>query len=254
MILKKKGQLSLLIIILIICLLILVSVIFLIAKTKKSEVESSIKDSFKIVPTKESIKAYVEMCLYDTALPAVYYISKRGGYIDLPAESILTPNINTAYYYYLGADKMPTLESIENEISHYVEQTLFICINDLRPFKDMSRDINLGEFSVDTTIGKNSVFIKLTYPIELSTDNTKVDVTEYTTTIPLRLGLIYDYAKQVNNELIVNRGTISSDFFNNFEVHSVIMPSGAKTIFLLKDDQTGNNLPPLMFYFASIKI
>ena len=194
--LKKKGDITIFLIVAVIALFLFFFLFVLFQN--QSDVEVIKKNSLELSTYGQKVKMYVEQCLYDSAVPAVYYVGLTGGYIDPPPETFRSTKATIAYYYYFDADKMPSKGKVQNEISKYIEETLFICIRNFQGFPGV--DIDSGVMHADTLIGENDVTIHLEYPVTIKQGSSSMTVKDFQTLIPIRLGKNYGYAKEVNEE------------------------------------------------------
>lgn len=245
---RKKGEITIFIIAGIIAVFLFIFIFVVV--NQKREVDSSTTDNLKIKSQADKVKMYVEQCLYDSAVPAVYYVGLTGGYIDPPPKTFRSTKSTIAYYYYFGDDEMPQKQRVEQEISEYIEDTLFLCINNFKGFEDA--DIIPGNVKAKTLMGENDVTIQLDFPVVISIGDTKMVVSKYQTWVPIRLGHNYDFARKVNDNLLENNGLLQSSVFDDFDVARVILPYDSKrTIYMFKDEEI--ELDPSMYFFAAVR-
>lgn len=124
------------------------------------------------------IEIYVGDCLEQIQKEALILLGQNGGYIEIPQTTLYNPYASAAYgnkrefaipsWYVLGENKAPTLDSMENEISNYVEENLDFCLQD---FGELSNQYNIEKLdspSARTIINSGSVTTELTYPLQFT--------------------------------------------------------------------------------------
>ncbi len=111
---KKKGQITIVIIIGSILLFLMAGTIFLL-KTISSEKLSSEQE---MIPgfSQSSLNLFVEKCLEKTAKKAVKFVSQQGGYNYVPEPNLNAILVKLPYYFDLGQNNFPTKEIIKEEM------------------------------------------------------------------------------------------------------------------------------------------
>ncbi|MBU1204456.1 MAG: hypothetical protein KKE93_00935 [Nanoarchaeota archaeon] len=239
--LKKRGQISVFIIIGIIIVLVLGLAFYLRARAHRIEgVEPIVEE----IPTQlHPIKIFIEQCIDRTATDAVILIGESGGYTDISDFGIthtadptisqaveFSPesSMNVAYWWYLKSSndcsgncefssEMPDLKSemkkgsersfmdssIEAQIDQYVNANLNKCLNDFRDFKDQGFEVReLGKITTTTIIRQDDVLVSVNYPLEIAKDKVKSKASSFFTTIPVNLKNVYELAFMITSDEI----------------------------------------------------
>jgi hypothetical protein len=191
---KKKSQIAVFIVLaVLIGGLILTAVIY----RPKEDIKPVIN---KIDP----INSFVLNCLKETGEDAVYYIGYTGGYYNNPN---LTTDNNIAYYFYEEKDLMPSKVNVENELSEYMNNMLFFCTKEFRDFPDYN--ITQGEIKTKTTIEDERVIFNVNYPLTINKENNNYRLNEFKDIeIPVRLGIVYNAAREIMDEQMFNKKEI----------------------------------------------
>jgi hypothetical protein len=153
------------------------------------------------------IKNYIDFCLNDIGEEAVIRLGSQGGYINIPdelkmnrayVEFIPRSPIKIPYWYYNGIDIIPTIDSMENEITNYIENNLEGCA-DLSVFEDEYDIEVVTEPDVTTIIGNDDIDIELSYEVIIRDKSTgePTKISRYQTTLPVRLKQIYELGKKI---------------------------------------------------------
>ncbi len=193
---KKRGQITLFMVIGII-LLFSTSLIFY-TKEKVQEAQTS-TERFAATKTPTDllpVKVYVENCLTEVGEDAIRLIGANGGYIDIDAQGFTTnpfspdtqiieyvPDKIPFWYYTDASDNFASLKpelyldtdgdnSIEDQINRYVEEELHICFRNFTALEDNFKIIPDGVIDVITTVSDENVLLKLLYPMEVESKAT----------------------------------------------------------------------------------
>ncbi|MFA5856992.1 MAG: hypothetical protein WC867_06535 [Candidatus Pacearchaeota archaeon] len=171
---SKKGQASIFIII---ALLIITLIgIFIILRSSEDE-----KNNQEI----SYIKNYIDSCIAKTGEEAIYHISQSGGYYELPIES--TDN-KIAFYLLDNKNNKPTNEKIEIELSKYVDNLFYFCLNNYEEFPDYEIIQSLSQ--TKAKIESDKVIFKLDYLVIIKKDKITYNLDYFEVPVNVRLGEI----------------------------------------------------------------
>ncbi len=169
---KKRGQISLkqkaqtTTFIIITIAIIAAITIFLYFKSSSAETELT-KDYFiqhRIEPSTNNIQDFVINCLEITSKEALEVIGVRGGYYNKPQYYYNLDWTFIPYYYYQGQFLMPSKQTIENELSSYINDNLEYCIKDIK-FKNL--EITFNKPQAKTSINPSQVEFTTTFPLTI---------------------------------------------------------------------------------------
>jgi hypothetical protein len=190
--LKKKAQISVFIIISILLVFIFAFIFYL----NNKQVD---KNNIEII----EIKNFIDMCIKQTGEEAIYHISESGGDYDAPE---LSTDNQIAYYYINNKNYNPTKESIENELSKYMNNLLFFCLNSFENYPDLK--IKQSEVKTKTEIQNDKVNFDLDYLISIKQGETTYTLENFKTTINVKLGRIISSINEIINEQTKNKDYI----------------------------------------------
>ncbi len=153
------------------------------------------------------IKNYVESCLSDVGEEAIIKLGMQGGYIDLPDEIRLNKAyvellprslIKTPYWYYNGVSFVPSIETMQEEISKYVENNIKKCA-DLTIFQYDYKIEEKPEIEVETTIAEKDVDIRMNHELIIKNKATdeQTKVSKFYANIDTRLKETYELGKRI---------------------------------------------------------
>lgn len=198
---NNKSQITIFILI---GLVILLSAIFLlylksnVGEKERAQIDKNIKAPFELQP----IKAFVDDCLKEVAENGLILIGKQGGYYNLPKNSVKNHLFKTAYYYN-KIKLMPSLTTIENEISSYINEGLDLCINNFTIFEKLGYDISQKRINAKTTISKEGVFISVNLPLEIKKNEVSQKIENFNLNVPyVHLKTIHNISEEMVNEFM----------------------------------------------------
>jgi hypothetical protein len=216
--LKKRGQITIFIIIGIFILVL--SAIFLYLDKDRTDLTFQQSLPEEVVP----IKNYVEECVRLNAEKAVLLLGSQGGYIYLPPMISANPNsyiplvegsdLKVPYWYYEGSSRAPTLDEMEEQISTYVKLNLRSCLDDFEPFGQMFNIEEKGNISVKTSITENNIILTTTYPLDVKPRGTRQStrVNLYDAILSVKLKRVHKLAAEIltseNKNMFLEKLTI----------------------------------------------
>ncbi|MEM0465781.1 MAG: hypothetical protein QXW97_03740 [Candidatus Pacearchaeota archaeon] len=198
---NKKSQITIFIIISIFIIVIALVLFFIkFNNEKKGNIPNA------IMP----IQTFAEECIKETGEQALFNIGWSGGYISPPINSSTINGI--PYYYDKGLYLIPSKERIENEISSYINDMLVYCYYNLQNLSNYQ--IKQGYIETFTTIENDNVIIKVNSPLVITFKSKIYKLKNFNTKIPVRLGKIYEFAKNITLENSINEEKVCLSCIN----------------------------------------
>ncbi len=155
----------------------------------------SLKEEIDYTDT-DSVKIFVDSCLTNTLEQAIFDISKKGGYYNLPELSTTDAYVNTAYYLYLGELYLPTEETITESLESYVNDNLASCTN-FSYFPGV--EVTLGEVSTEILLLEEQVTASVNFPlIIIPEEGTQIELNNFESTVDSRILILFNIAKEVS--------------------------------------------------------
>ncbi len=238
----KKGQITIFIIVGIVILIIASVAYFWVSGRNRTSVQKP-----ELIGGDEAIHAYVQECLKKTATEGTVALAKQGGYYDI-AQVQNYPKGSLKIPYYLDrTDKTPSLSTLENEFSKYVNNELPKCA-DMNVFRKMGFDIKTKPVTTRTAIADGKIVVESNYPITASAGDVEYKLekfdteikTEYKRTIEISAELVKKVIGQARYKdltAFMNYDQIVSVFAqdNNIDVY-LITESGYNFVFAVKKE------------------
>lgn len=175
----KKGQITIFIIIGV----LLLSGFGAYSYLRQGEAEK-VRDSENIPVI--SIKNSVESCLSEVGVDAILHNSVRGGYFEPVQNSLNISGIFIPLYLDSGVLTVPDTNTLQNEISKYVDKNLDSCISNFSYFKEkFGIAFEEGKPATKTLMTEKEVVLNLNYPVRISKAGETINLDRFSTTIKL---------------------------------------------------------------------
>jgi len=178
---KQKGQITLFIIIGLILLLAIGLLFFFSASVKEAP-------SLSEETTATAVQSYTQSCIDNVAKEAVLFISKNGGYYNLPVLS--DTDLLLPYYFYNEQNIMVSKQDVELELASYMDNELFFCLKNYEAFEGV--EITQGTVQTTVTIGDGNVLFNVFFPLTTTDEDATTTITDFSTSVEARLDTIYD--------------------------------------------------------------
>ena len=196
---NRKSQITVFIII---CILILLGTAFLLYFRTIIFPGTEIV-SEDIMP----VKNYIDSCLSKVSEDAIVKLGIQGGYIKIPDEMKLSesyieflPNSNILIPYWNsnGISYVPSIETMQQQISDYIQENIQDCIN-LEIFQNDYEIEQSNDTIITTVIAQEDVDITMAHQMTVRSTSTdeQSKISKFTVTVPARLRKVYDLAKQI---------------------------------------------------------
>lgn len=217
---NKKGQVTIYIIIAIL-LLVAVAVYLYFYTTILPFPHAAVKQPVLIAVEPSSINEYVRSCIDQVARPLLFQVAEQGGtfqpdlygfvkyngndtFTDNPTAYISRNSSNYTYacHWELGhgcVSNLITRQEIEKELNQKIREQLPSCL-DLAVFNTQGYNYTHGDIKVTTTLGVDDVSVVLEYPLVFTQGTKKLEFTEFSSSLDVPLGRVFDLSVQIANE------------------------------------------------------
>ncbi len=208
---NKKTQVTLFFILGLVVLIAISFMSYLSADKTKTDIkkEAELTVSSGLPSSLLPLKSNIDFCVDEIGKRAVVYTGLYGGYYNVPRPKLVYFHDGIPYYAFGNANYMPTRKAVEAQISDYVIEQLPDCINNLRDFQGAKVEGTIE--SVNSTIGKDAVFVYIGYPINVNNADAKAQFLKFRTEVPVRLDTLYTIASEIVEGKIRNNGALCAD-------------------------------------------
>ncbi|MCK4589765.1 MAG: hypothetical protein KAT77_04930 [Nanoarchaeota archaeon] len=189
--LKKRGQITIFIIIGVILLIAVALILLLRSTTVEKELEVEEKAAQELPSELAPIESYIQSCLEKASEEALWQVGAQGGYINIPDPKTTFQGQDLPYLLDGTISNYPTLSEIERQTADKIVEKFENC-SDLSIFEKIGFNITkLGATQVNITIANESTFIKLTYPLSIKKGKSETKIDIFIVRLPIRLGTLY---------------------------------------------------------------
>ncbi|NQU98981.1 hypothetical protein HQ533_05975 [Candidatus Woesearchaeota archaeon] len=231
---KKRGQITIFVILGIVLLIIVGGGLYFRSTIIGDETEPE-----ETIPQEYThIKKFVETCMYEIGKEGISKLGEKGGYIyphlagivSIPGfptkgnsfEFVEGSDMVIPYWYYMKSpdscisgcqfdSEKPDLtgdsvNSIESQIARYIVNNLPSCINDFEDFKEGGFDITRSEnIAAKVTIGEASIVVNLNNKVTINENDVVSEISMYSAELDVKLKQMFDLATQIVNYGADNR-------------------------------------------------
>lgn len=242
---QTRGQLTIFIIIAIVLLFSVLVYFFIV--TQESEIDL---DAQRSGPAGE-VYVYVEACIQTAAFSAIQNFGYQQGYHIIPEDrSLETVFYRIAYYYLRGNSLVPRNDFLERELVKILNDKILQDCSDFSDFEGRF-EVNSGNVKSQATIFEDKVVINVDYPLLIRSDETSVEVSGFTYTLPVRLGHVIDVSRILVSKIKEEPSAIDLTFLLNQDVDiSVTNYDECSQVYIILDEQSQVNNEPYAFSFA----
>lgn len=192
---SKRGQVTIFIILGIIILATLSLLYFAKIQTVQKITTTSSESQ------KMAVQNLVEKCLDDLTHQAIFFVSGQGGYYKPPIPYYEHYFFKIPYYYNQKKINIPQKQTIELELSSYIQENIPLCLEGIKQFPF---NITSGNINVKTTINQKSITTFLEYPLIFKIGNTITELKNFQINAPVEL----DQAIQLTQQIIIEQENI----------------------------------------------
>ncbi|HLD06946.1 MAG TPA: hypothetical protein VJC16_05450 [Candidatus Nanoarchaeia archaeon] len=201
---RKRGQVTVFIIIGI--LIVLLAAIFLFLQGRLSLFQPQLAVPQHVVP----IQGYIEQCIMDSAEPAIRQMAAQGGFLTIPPEVSQNPLAHyrlipdqqqplVPLWFSQGRMREPSISSMERELEERIAADVQGC--SLETFSEQFT-ITAGDPAPEVSITDNEVRITVSYPLTITSkqDNVQTQLTAFRKDIQIPLGRAFSLAKAIHDK------------------------------------------------------
>lgn len=198
--------------------------------------------------TSPSIQSYLDGCLKQTAEDGLELLGKQGGRIWLQ-DYVSAPHYGITYWLKDDTLSIPTTQTMESELSGYINNNLERCINDFEEFEDRGWDVAAGDISTSVSINQDEVSIVALYPLTVTQQENILTITQFTARLPVRLRHIHSTASGAAQFMHAN-GKIDLTMLDSSELNTTVFPYKNALIYHFSDEQSKLKNGPFVFNVA----
>jgi hypothetical protein len=192
---QKKSQSTLFVIIGSLALVCLVLIFYLLSSSFKVYVPSD--------PESSAIESFATSCLKMTLQDSLNNISLSGGVLD-SNNYVSYLNTKVPYYYIIGIDSIPSIESIQEDLAKLIDNKIDSCTAGFKEFKKKGYEVIAGNKSTVIEITETNVIATTKFNTLFKRGSFEFVLDSVSTSIPSRIDSIYTFATEIVQQHINN--------------------------------------------------
>jgi hypothetical protein len=250
---KKKGQITVFIIVGIIILFLALLVFYL-----WNYGHSSRFNPFLF--SENSLKSFVTDCIEKETEDGIYELGVHGGYIYVPKEIKLITSINelgeemsyTSLHLMNNKTYLPSLETMQTDLSRYIEENLVRCLDDFSIYKQKSIIISYRPPKAKTVITTDSVAVNLEFPVTAKKGDSEKMINNFNyEKRGIRIPYTIEASNFITNFFQENPRSIDLTALKEYSLDIAITPYNPMTfIIMITDKQSIIHNKPYNFRFS----
>ncbi|MEK6963000.1 MAG: hypothetical protein AABX70_01140 [Nanoarchaeota archaeon] len=223
-----RGQVTLFVILGIFILALIGLTIYMKSVPQQEQLQ---KEVTEVIPGEfQPVKQFVERCVFEIGKEALVKAGQHGGHVDPVKSGVISipefptqgsgvelapgSNIDLPYWFYMRSSdscknncvfdslrpplsRIQGANSVEEQVDKYIEEHVNACLDGFKPFKDQFAVKETGKIKVTTTIADEGVSFFVKYPLEVSRNKIRQQVSEYQAQLPLNFKEMYDVSSLI---------------------------------------------------------
>jgi hypothetical protein len=192
---KKKGQVTVFIIVGIVLLLIVGLIFF--QKGQDTTKSVFINKDLVSIPYSSSVQNFVQSCFEQVTELGVIRTGHQGGYWESPLDySILFFDDTLPYYYADETSMVISEENAEHELENYIKERLPECVQDFSIYEDEGYEIIASSIDVNVNFG-NQILVELQYPLTIQKGITVLELNDFVHILDVNMRKFFDVAHKI---------------------------------------------------------
>ena len=242
---KKKGQVTIFIVLGLVLLLSLGIGYYLVSAGKLQEFTEDVTESSTLIDGKTAVQAYTESCLDAVTKQGIIVLGASGGVIYPDEETSFLATEQTMVTYLLR-DPNERKEKMENDLELYVMKNIDVCLDNFSSFS-FSVTAKSEQIEAQANIRENSIELYLYYPLTITFESEIGTIEEFFATPQSRLQDMTSVAERLIEKS--ESGTIDLTH-DTYQITAY--PFDEKTmIFAITDQKNLIDGTPLLLFFAA---
>jgi len=211
--LRKKGQIT---------LFIILGILMLTAVGMFIYFRTAVRKEAEIITTEYSpVTVFVDSCIDSISRDGIKTLGLNGGYIYFPLRiernprtylgATPIPELKNPYWWYDGIEAVPDEAFLKNQIERHVTTQLRTCLNGFKELPDY--EINeAGDIKTKVEFTAKDVVINVEYPLLVRKGEQVMRIEEFMVDVPVRLKKVYELATVImdreNQDMFLEKKTI----------------------------------------------
>ncbi|MFA5141690.1 MAG: hypothetical protein WC471_01815 [Candidatus Woesearchaeota archaeon] len=246
---KQRGQITLFIVLGLVLLLI-AGLYYMVSNIiASSNIETEQKIALDFNQKADNVNFYTTQCIKKAARDSIELFGMIGSMISPEQGSIDIDNTYPVTYLRINdRNYLPTIENWEDTLSYLSVIGMASC--NFSDFEKQGLTIEKGKLDSKVIASLNNIVFDMSYPITIKQGNNLKTYSDYSITLPIRLGYIHNAIDNIIKKEIETPGYIpvSKILTYNINITTIRYDDKNTIIYIITDDS--NRLKPYTFQFA----
>lgn len=208
---KRKSQITLMIVIAVFILAIAALAIYAANYFKKNSNEP-------LVFERASIEGYISNCIKKTAEDGLNQLGKQGFAVD--------------------SSRIPGIEDIQNQLADYMNKNLNSCLNDFKDLKKEGWDVEEGIVNAKAQINEQDVGFDIDYPIKVTDRISTIIFDRFAVKLNVRLKYIHELAGKIVEFKFKHNKEVDLTALNEYDLEVTIFPDKGYFVYVIDDPKS----------------
>ena len=208
---KRKAQVTMVIVIAIFILAIAALAIYAANYFKKNSQEP-------LVFEKASVENYINSCARSTAENGLKQLGKQGFAAD--------------------SSKIPGIEDMQNQLAAYVNNNLNYCLNDFEDFEKEGWDVKKGEVNAKAQINEQDVSFDVSYPIKITNEGNTISFERFAVKLNVMLKYIHELAGKIAEFKFKYGKEADLTTLSEYNLEVTIFPDDGSFVYAIDDPKS----------------
>lgn len=181
-----------------------------------------------------AIESYVNNCVKKTAEEGLKSLGKKG----------LVSGANS---------KIAPIESLQNELSSYVNNNLDICLRDFEDFKKQGWDVEKNAHDAKAQINEQDVSFDVAYPLRVSSKENTLNFGRFFAKVDVRLKLIYGALSSIAEFKFKYKREVDLTELSSYDLEFTVFPDRDSFVYVIDDKKSLIMNEPYRFRLAIVE-
>lgn len=244
---KKRGQITLFIILGIFLVTIIVLTVYFRTSLLK-EGETELQKQLAMPAEIREVRNQIQNCLEIVSEEGLIFLGLQGGYINTLMQSVYMDNFAIGYGYVDNEITLPSMEEIQLELGDYINQEIVECFT-----PEDYPSLEIKEYVPNTLVEftENKVILSTEYRLDVSKDtDTYIIETPYNVDYDVRFKKIYQVSEKILQQIVTNPDTADIQSLLELGMDINVYQVYDDVVYEVIDDLSNVNGEEFYFMFA----
>ena len=207
----RKSQVTLIIAIALLILVIAALIIYAANYFKN-------KNQEPLIFERASIENYISNCIKKTSEDSLVQFGKEGFNVD--------------------ANKIPSIDEVQNQLASYINSNLDICLKDFEDFKKQGWGVEKNAINAKAQINEQDVSFEISYPLKISDEVSTISFERFALKLNVRLKHIYELVNRIVDFKSKYGKEVDLTALRDYDLDITIFPDKGSFVYVIDDHKS----------------